>query len=141
MESPIVKTLMNLYGEPNPDGVVYVMYAPPGQGKTFGARALLKNYYEFSQDEYIKGFMLTGQTLDQDYMPQLCERIRASGVNGWMLALLLALNEPMTNRPSILILDGFNSLGQDNINLMFHSAIVWIDESKHACVCCGHDTG
>ena len=44
VESPIVRGLSSLYSANF--GVVYVLYAPPGQGKSFGARAFLKNYYQ-----------------------------------------------------------------------------------------------
>jgi hypothetical protein len=39
--------------------------------------------------------------------------------DGWVHALLLALDEPRGRQPSILILDGFNSLGKEGANEAF----------------------
>jgi hypothetical protein len=58
--SPIVNALFNLYSQPVFAGVIYVMYAPSGQGKTFGARALLERFYAFpgeGKEEHVKGFI------------------------------------------------------------------------------------
>lgn len=118
--SPIVDGIINLYSQsqPAPQGVIYVMYAPAGQGKTFGARSVLEHFYAFpgEGDNRVKGFMLTGQALDNDYMSQLSAHLGATAVNGWVHALLLAMDEPENLEPSLLVFDGFNSLGKDNVN-------------------------
>jgi hypothetical protein len=123
VQSPIIDALVNLYSQPAPRGVIYVMYAPAGQGKTFGARSLLRYFYEFpgegQQNENVMGLMLTGQDLDDDYMTQLSTHLGATAVNGWIHALLLAMDEPENLEPSLLILDGFNSLGEGNVNERF----------------------
>jgi hypothetical protein len=120
VRSPIVDGIINLYSQsdPAPQGVIYVMYAPAGQGKTFGARSILENFYAFQGegDKCVKGFMLTGQALDKDYMSQLSAHLGATAVKGWVHALLLAMDAPENLEPSLLILDGFNSLGEDNVN-------------------------
>jgi hypothetical protein len=97
------------------------MYAPAGQGKTFGARSFLEHFYTFSGegDTCVKGFMLTGQDIDDDCMSQLSAHPGATAVNGLIYALLLAMDEPDERQPSLLILDGFNSLGKDEVNLKF----------------------
>jgi hypothetical protein len=123
--SPIVKAMQNLYTQPAPAGMIYVMYAPPGQGTTFGARALLEHFNAFpvegqQVDEHVKGFMITGHAVfDDDYMSELCDCLGATEVKGWMHALLLAMDGPAARQPSLLILDGFNSLGTNEVNLSF----------------------
>lgn len=116
--SPMVNALINLYAPPTPakDGVIYVMYAKSGQGKTFAGRSMLEEFYEFSTSqgepaEYIKGLMITGEDLDADYNASLCDILGGREVNGWIHALLLALDQPRRKQPGLLILDSFNSLG------------------------------
>jgi hypothetical protein len=94
------------------------MYAKPGQGKSFAARALLEHFYCFS-DQQLKGLMVTGTDLDQDYFSSFASLLGVQDVEGWMHALLLALNAPMKMQPNILILDGFDSAGENNINITF----------------------
>ena len=118
VQSPIVDALCNLYAADV--GVIYVMYAPPGQGKTFGAQAFLKYFCQFDEEESVQGFMVSGQTLDDNYMLHLRDFLGATEeVDGWIHAVLLALDEPKGHQPSILILDGFNSLGKDDVNEAF----------------------
>lgn len=123
VKSPIIDALINLYSQAAPQGVIYVMYAPAGQGKTFGARSLLRYFYEFQggevEQQNVKGLMLTGQARHSDYMSQLGDQLGATGVHGWIHALLLALDQPKNLEPSLLILDGFNSLGEENVNERF----------------------
>ncbi|OEU14803.1 hypothetical protein FRACYDRAFT_241361 [Fragilariopsis cylindrus CCMP1102] len=123
-KSPIIDALINLYSQAVPQGVIYVMYAPAGQDKTFGARSLLRNFYAFQGEEVeqqnVKALMLTGQALhSDDYMSQLGDQLGATGVHGWIHALRLALDQPENLEPSLLILDGFNSLGEENVNERF----------------------
>ena len=50
VKSPIVNTLVNPYAQSCPaprQGVLNVMYAPAGQGKTFVARSVLEHGCEF----------------------------------------------------------------------------------------------
>jgi hypothetical protein len=132
--SPFVDAVLDMYDEnpPAAGGVVYVLHAKAGQGKTFGARALLDSFYSFesesdqggntcndSEAKNLRGFMLTGSDLDGDYMDSLAEELGATNVSGWVHALLLALDEPTGSPASILILDGFNSIGKDGTNLKF----------------------
>ena len=123
VQSPIIDALINLYSQAVLQGVIYVMYAPAGQGKTFGARSLLRNFYAFQGGEVeqnVKALMLTGQARhNSDYMSQLGDQLGATGVHGWIHALLFALDQPENLEPSLLILDGFNSLGEENVNERF----------------------
>ena len=145
--SPIVAAIIDLYAHEPPaaGGVVYVLYAPPGQGKTFGARAILEFFHGFESagcsdqeaDEsvpdgkHLKGFMLTGSDLDDDYMASLAQNIGSRNVPGWVNALLLALDEPEGDPASLLILDGFNSTGNDGVNLKFIKRLYGLmDERK-----------
>jgi hypothetical protein len=134
VQSPIVDGLINLYSQshPAPQGVIYVMYAPAGQGKTFGARSVLEHFYAFpgEGDKCVKGFMLTGQALDKDYMSELSAHLGATAVKGWVHALLLAMNEPGNLEPSLLIPDGFNSLGEDNVNEGFIKTLYGLMNAK-----------
>ena len=66
-----------------------------------------------------KALMLTGQARHNDYMSQLGDQLGATGVHGWIHALLLAMDQPENLEPSLLILDGFNSLGEENVNERF----------------------
>ena len=130
VESPIVRGLSNLYAANF--GVVYIMYAPPGQGKSFGARAFLKNYYQFDEDENVKGFMMSGDGIaDEDYMSSLGNALGVKNeVEGWVHALLLAMDEPIGCQPSILILDDFNSLGKEDVNKAFVKKLYGALEGK-----------
>jgi len=53
VQSPIVDGLIDLYSQsqPAPQGVMYIMYTPAGQGKTFGARSVLEHFYVFLGEE------------------------------------------------------------------------------------------
>jgi hypothetical protein len=51
VQSPIVNAMIFLYSQPASQGVISVMYAPAGQGKTFGARTLLEHFYAFPAPE------------------------------------------------------------------------------------------
>jgi hypothetical protein len=79
------------------------MYAPPGQGKSFGARAFLKNFYQFDEDESVKGFMMSGDGIaDNNYMSCLCNALGATDeMEGWIHALLLAMDEPRGRQPHL----------------------------------------
>lgn len=126
-----MKKLLGLYKEPA--GVVYVMHAKPGLGKSFAARALLENFYVFS-DQNLKGFMVTGADLDDDYFSSLASLLGAQNVEAWIHALLLALDAPKTDQPNILILDGFDSAGEDSINIKFVKKIVQCDQYREELV-------
>lgn len=128
VQSPIVTALCELYNADK--GVIYVMYAPPGQGKTFGARAFLEHFWEFDENEHVKGFMVTGQSLDSNYYQSLSYALKATEVEGWIHALLLALDRPKEKLPSILILDGLNSLGVEDINENFIKELYGLIEGK-----------
>lgn len=129
VQSPIVDALCNLYAAQV--GVIYVMYAPAGQGKTFGAQAFLKHFCSLGEGKNIQGFMITGQSLDGNYMSHLGKCLGATDcLEGWIHALLLALDEPDECQPSVLILDGMNSLGQDNVNEDFIKELYGLIEGK-----------
>lgn len=66
----------------------------------------------------LRGFMLTGQSLASIYYQSLGCALKATDVEGWIHALLLVLDEPKGQQPSILILDGLNSLGEDDRNFV-----------------------
>lgn len=120
VQSPAVRGLQNLYKENHPHGVVYVMYDKPGMGKTTSGEALLKNFFRFpSSGDEIKGLMITGDLMEQDYVSKVTGQLDSDGIAGWLHALLLAMNEPRGKPPSLLILDAFNSVGQDEVNLEF----------------------
>jgi hypothetical protein len=136
VRSPIIHALCNLYRHSR--GVVYVMYAKPGQGKTFGAKAFLSHFYRLydisteendvvsvgdpEAAENVHGFILSGQDLDYNYCLHLRDAVGGKeGVDGWIHALLLAMDRQPRNtcQPSILILDGMNSLGEEAVNERF----------------------
>jgi hypothetical protein len=141
VESPIVRALSNLYAECS-YVVIYVMYAPAGQGKTFGARTFLKNFYEFDENEYLKGLMIGGDGIaDENYMDSMGLALGADReLDGWIHAVLLAMDEPDEHQPSILILDDFNSLGREDVNKSFVKRLYQaLAGEKH--VCCAHGVG
>lgn len=128
--SPALQYLIDLYSQGENTGVIYVLYDKAGQGKTEAGRALLHNFYEFGKDEHVKGFMVTGQMIDTDYTSVLAKKIGATGVEGWIHALLLAMDRPLNEQPSILILDSFNSVGTDKVNLHFIKSLYGLMNGK-----------
>jgi hypothetical protein len=63
--------------------------------------------------------MVSAECFQDDVMGNLCRLLGADSVEGWIHAMLLAMDEPPHEHPSILILDGFNSVGKDDGNLNF----------------------
>lgn len=60
-------------------------------------------------------------------------RRQATGMyelEGWIHPLLLALDEPKGCKPSLLILDGFDSLGEDDVNEVFIKELYGLLEGK-----------
>jgi hypothetical protein len=137
LQSPIVDALPNLYAAQV--GVIYVMYAPAGQGKTFGAQAFLKHFCSLGEEgegKNIQGFMITGQSLDRNYISHLRKFVGTTeDLEGWIHALLLALDKPDGCQPSVLILDGMNSLGQENVNEDFINELYGLIEGKKLVHC------
>lgn len=78
----------------------------------------------------MKGFMVTGQMIDEDCVSMLGEKVGATGVKGWIHALLVAMDRPLTHQPSILVLDGFISLGKDQVNLHFIKGLYGLINGK-----------
>jgi hypothetical protein len=96
------------------------MYHKPGMGKTTSGEALLKNVFSFSSSgDEIKGLMITGDLMEQDYVSKVTAQLEANEIRGWFHSLLLALNEARGKAPSLLILDAFNSVGENEVNLEF----------------------
>jgi hypothetical protein len=88
-----------------------------GQGKYSAGKALLKHFYDLT-GKSMNGFMITGNQLDdKDYFSRLGDSLGVNEVIGWFHALLLAMDVP--GRLSILILDSFNSVGDDEVNIDF----------------------
>lgn len=118
VKSPAVTAFCNLFGPArNPSGVVYVLHDKEGNGKSTAGMALLTEWYQLGNDnKKIKGFMLKGDAVGDNIAKALMEELDCEKVNGWINILLHALNEPDEEAPSILILDGVNSLGEENIN-------------------------
>jgi hypothetical protein len=65
----------------------------------------------------MKGIMMTINHLDKDYFSRLGDFLGVNEVKGWVRALLLAMDVP--GHPSILILDSFNSVGDDEVTIDF----------------------
>jgi hypothetical protein len=125
--SSSLKALINLFGccndgKLNPAGVVYVLYKKRGNGKSHAGRALLQEFYQFS-DDTLKGIMLTGDMLQNDIPGAICEKLEANSVDGWIHVLLLAMEALAEERPSVLIIDSFNSVGTEDVNIKFIQAL------------------
>jgi hypothetical protein len=119
-QSPAVDALLNLYGEPANTGVVYVLYDKSGTGKSSAGIALLKHFHTFpTTEKKIKGFMMSSDTTEDLYVSSMAKLLKASKVEGWLNALLLAMDQPLGETPSLLILDDFNSLGSESRNVDF----------------------
>jgi hypothetical protein len=135
VRSPILESLIKLYGknektkEGNASGVVYVVKDKSGNGKSHGGRALLKNFHALVNGS-IKGFMISGDDMDDNIPAELGRQIGATSVDGWIHVLLLAMSAPVKEHPSILIIDSFNSLGTDNVNLKFIKALYSLMNAK-----------
>lgn len=119
--APPLKKLLNLWNSEkrHHSSVVYIMYTPAGQGKTTAARALLKTFYPLGTAD-LRGIMVSGNAMDGNYYDKFATLLDVGNVQGWVLALLLALDPGEDKAPSILIFDGFNSAGGDGeINIQF----------------------
>ena len=126
VRSPNVEALVNLFGtndgKPNPAGVVYVLYDKRGNGKSHAGRALLRELYQFF-DDTVRGVMFTGDMMDDNIPGGICEKLEANSIDGWIHVLLLAMETPAEENPSVLIIDSFNSVGEDNVNVKFIQAL------------------
>ena len=118
--SQAVEALLNLFGEDIDGATVYVLYDKPGTGKSSAGMAVLKHFNTFPMTkEKIKGLMFSTDTTDELYVDSMAKLLEASKVEGWLNALLLAMDQPFEETHSLLILDGFNSLGPDRKNIDF----------------------
>lgn len=101
--------------------MICVLNAKSGQGKTFGARSMLECFNVFDSgppSDHIKGVVITGQDIDDDYNTSLSRMLGATEVEGWMHAFLLALEQPKEGASTgfvdprhTSIRNSFNSLG------------------------------
>ena len=129
VESPNVRKLLQLFGksedgEPSSTGIVYVLYDKKGNGKTHAGRALLREFFQFGSGKTLKGIMFSGDSLNQNIPNALCTELEATSIDGWITLLLLAMNQPIEiSEPSILILDSFNSVGEERSNVNFVKAL------------------
>ena len=139
VESPVLRALLNLFkqipGEGadqlfHPPSVVYVLCDKKGNGKTHAGRALLEDFFLLSEKENLKGMMLMGDLLGTDIPLALCQELGGSNVEGWIELMLLAMATPDKTTPSILILDGVNSAGTDDVNIKFIQALYDIMDSN-----------
>eukprot|EP00977_Amphora_coffeiformis_P030204 scaffold45428_cov176-Amphora_coffeaeformis.AAC.8 len=136
VRSPILESLIKLYGtneetdELNASGIVYVIKDKSGNGKSHAGRALLQNFYALDNGDSIKGFMISGDEMDDDIPAELGRQLGATSVEGWIHILLLAMSMPVQEHPSILIIDSFNSLGTDDVNLKFIKALYSMMNAK-----------
>jgi hypothetical protein len=120
VESSLLNALRDLYVGKKDAGKVYVLYDKAGKGKTKACEALLRNFYCLSGEKEIQGFMVSSDSFGTDMiMENLCNLFGAKSVDGWIHAMILAMDEPQEQFPSILILDGFNSAGKDKENMQF----------------------
>jgi hypothetical protein len=117
--SPAIPALTKLYKGNACASVVYVMYDKPGMGKTTAGAALLKGFYSFPSSGKSEGaFLITGDIMQEDFVMKLCGQLEIGDVKGWLHALLLAIDEPVGDFPSILILDAFNSMDTTNLDFI-----------------------
>mmetsp|Transcript_5390 Transcript_5390/g.8102 ORF Transcript_5390/g.8102 Transcript_5390/m.8102 type:complete len:307 (+) Transcript_5390:62-982(+) len=126
VRSPNVEALINLFGsndgKPHPAGVVYVLYDKRGNGKSHAGRALLQEFYQFSEDK-VKGVMFTGDMMKDNIPEGICEKLEANSIDGWIHVLLLAMETLAEEHPSVLIIDSLNSVGNENVNVKFIQAL------------------
>lgn len=124
--SPALSAFRGLFGpDEYASGVVYVLHDEPGNGKSTAGEALLNEFYDIDHESgrQIKGFMLKGDALGDNLVLSIMAELDCEKVKGWIHVLLHALDEPDEDEPSILILDGVNSLGEENINKNFVKAL------------------
>jgi hypothetical protein len=58
---------------------------------------------------YSRGLMFSTDTTDKLYVDSMAKLLDASNVKVWFHALLLAMDQPFEETPSLLILDDFNA--------------------------------
>lgn len=107
----------------NPSGVVYVLCDKGGNGKSHAGRALLTNFYQTNNGKDIKGIMIEGDQLNTNISDKICKVLKATSVEGWIDIMLLAMDTPPQENPSILIIDGVNSRGPDDVNIQLIGAL------------------
>jgi hypothetical protein len=98
VKTPLKEALLDLYQKNA--GVVYVMHAKPGLGKFLQQGFIGEFVYVFSE-QHLKGFMVTDTDLDEDYCSSCASLLGARNVQGWMRALLFALDAPKNKQPNI----------------------------------------
>jgi hypothetical protein len=123
VESPIVEALEDLYINARPHGRTYVLYAPPTQGKTCGARYFLQTQlFNFTSEDNVslpppKGIMITGTGI-QNYFQHMESILGAQDCGAWMVSLIAAMmpdaNLPMDHLTPVLLLDHFNHDSEEN---------------------------
>ena len=119
--SPALRALRGLFGPAEyASGVVYVLYDEPGYGKSTAGEAVLHEFYDIDPESgrQFKGFILKG-----DALGDMMNELGSEKVKGWIYVLLHSFNEPEEDAPYLLILDGVNSLGEENINKKFIKAL------------------
>jgi hypothetical protein len=123
VDSPIVLALEDLYTAPQPDGRTYVLYAPPTQGKTCGARYFLQNHLPMFTDSEkgpieTRGIMITGPgAQSENYFAYMARILEVGDCKGWMYSLIAALMpdpRKQNQLSSILLLDNFNVASKEN---------------------------
>lgn len=123
VDSPIVLALEDLYTSPRPDGRTYVLYAPPTQGKTCGARYFLQDHLPLLKDSEgrpvdTQGIMITGPgAQSENYFAYMAKILEVGECKGWIYSLIAALMpDPRVENQlsSILLLDNFNVASKCN---------------------------
>lgn len=106
--SPFVTFFQDLYGTETAaeSSTVYVLHDASGKGKSMGAIALLREFYQVN-DTFLKGIMFSPKKQDGSYMEAIAQLLQASKVEGWLNLLLMVLNEELQKLPSLLVLDDF----------------------------------
>mmetsp|Transcript_13224 Transcript_13224/g.25379 ORF Transcript_13224/g.25379 Transcript_13224/m.25379 type:complete len:127 (-) Transcript_13224:310-690(-) len=72
-----------------------------------GAIAVLQDYFDLSNGKELKGLMLAvGKSTERHPYVEMIEKILdMSNVEGWLHLLLFVLNQPLGEKPSLLVLD------------------------------------
>lgn len=121
VESSAVRAIQSLFENPIRKGVVNVLFDEPGTGKSMAGISFFSDYYLLPGGRNIQGFMVSTQASSGLYVENLAEMLKATKVKGWFHALLLGMDEPKEELPSLLILDDFSlDAGGKNLEFMEH---------------------
>ena len=126
VKSPVFVRLSRGYNKKF-DSRSHVFFAEASEGKTTGGRAFFKSFLGRNEVQ-APGLMITGNELSNDYLVYMASKFgidRPEEYSSWLKCLFSALRRPLEcDEPhGVLLLDEFNSVGENNKNLALAKAL------------------